>query len=136
VPVVQLSLDADLPPEAHLLIGRSLAPLRDEGVLILGSGNLTHNLGYAMRHGFQGDLATPDWATAFDADVARAAGQQDGAWLARALASDDGQASHPTPDHYLPILYAVGAADPADEVTFPVEGFDLGSLSMRSVRFG
>ena len=136
VPVVQLSIDATLPAEGHLLLGRSLAALRDEGVLVMGSGNITHNLAYAMTHGFRGDLATPDWAASFDADVARAVGQHDAAWLVRALAGDNGSMSHPTPDHYLPLIYAAGAADPGDPVAFPVTGFDFGSLSMRAIRFG
>ena len=60
--MVQLSIDATLPAEGHLLLGRSLLALRDEGVLVMGSGNITHNLAYAMTHGFRGDLATPGWA--------------------------------------------------------------------------
>jgi 4,5-DOPA dioxygenase extradiol len=137
VPVVQLSLDERLPAPAHLLLGRSLAPLRDEGVLVLCSGNVTHNLGYAMDHAFRrGDTSTPAWAADFDADVARACERRDGAELARMLGTDAGSMSHPTPDHFLPLLYAVGAADGADTVRFPVLGFDAGSLSMRAVQFG
>jgi 4,5-DOPA dioxygenase extradiol len=136
VPVVQLSIDARLPPASHLELGRRLAPLREEGVLIMGSGNLTHNLGQVFRAMQTGDLTTPPWASTFDADVTRALGQHDIAWLTHALDGDAGRLAHPTPDHYLPLLYAVGAADPADAVTFPVTGFDLGSLSMRAVRFG
>jgi 4,5-DOPA dioxygenase extradiol len=136
VPVVQLSLDEDLPPAGHLLLGRALAPLRDQGVLLLGSGNVTHNLRDAFGRMGRGDVQTPDWAAAFDADVARAATQHDADWLARAAGTDDGRRSHPTPDHWLPLLYAAGAADGGDAVSFPVTGFDLGSLSMRAVRYG
>jgi 4,5-DOPA dioxygenase extradiol len=136
VPVVQLSLDARLAPAEHLAIGRALAPLRREGVLILGSGNAVHNLGHAIPSFRHGDLATPEWARDFDAAVARACSAHDGAALAAAAASPAAAQAHPSLDHYLPLLYAAGAADPTDAVSFPVEGFDLSSLSMRAVRFG
>ena len=135
LPVVQLSIDGRMPPAGHLELGRALAPLRDEGVLILGSGNVTHNLRYAMTSLHRGDLSKPSWADSFDADVARAVSQQDGDFLAKVVQTDAGRMSHPTLDHYLPLLYAVGAADAKDTVTFPTSGFDLGSLSMRSVLF-
>jgi len=136
LPVVQLSLDSRLRPAEHLAIGRALAPLREEGVLLMGSGNVTHNLSYAMTSHRRGDASTPGWASAFDADVARGVEQRDEGFLVRALESDAGRQCHPTPDHYLPILYAVGASNDRDAVRFPIVGFDLGSLSMRSVLFG
>lgn len=136
VPVVQLSLDARLAPAAHVELGRALGPLRDEGVLIMGSGNATHNLRYAFSSHQRGDRSTPGWAAGFDADVEKAMRQHDGAFLARAVESDAGRQSHPTLDHYLPMLYAIGASTPDDKVAFPVTGFDMGSLSMRSALFG
>ncbi|HVO18644.1 MAG TPA: 4,5-DOPA dioxygenase extradiol [Anaeromyxobacter sp.] len=136
VPVVQLSIDGRLPPAEHLAIGRALAPLRDEGVLILGSGNVVHNLRHAFAAQARGRPATPEWAREFDAAVARALADRDHGALVSALDSDAGRLSHPTPDHYLPLLYVVGASTPEDAVTFPVEGFDWGSLSMRAVRMG
>jgi 4,5-DOPA dioxygenase extradiol len=136
VPVVQLSLDARLPAAEHLAIGRALAPLRDEGVLILGSGNLVHNLRHAFSAMHQGERATPEWARAFDEEVARALERQDGDALVRALETETGRLAHPTPDHYLPILYVAGASQPGEPVRFPIEGFDLASLSMRSVTIG
>jgi 4,5-DOPA dioxygenase extradiol len=135
-PVVQLSIDSRLPPAGHLAIARALAPLRDEGVLVMGSGNATHNLRHAMRNYQTGDFTTPPWAASFDADVARAAEQHDADFFARALDSQAGRLSHPTIDHYLPLVYAVGASDGKDPVSFPITGFDAGSLSMRTVRFG
>jgi len=135
LPVVQLSIDGRMPPAGHLDLGRALAPLRDEGVLILGSGNMTHNLRYAIMHNQSGDLSTPDWASSFDRDVAHALEQHDGKFLAEVARSDAGRMSHPTLDHYLPLLYVVGAADAKDQARFPITGFDLGSLSMRSVVF-
>jgi 4,5-DOPA dioxygenase extradiol len=136
VPVVQLSLDRRLPPADHFELGRALVPLRAEGVLILGSGNVVHNLRHALAAGARGDLTTPEWAAAFDLTVARAAAERDGRALAHAPESDAGRRAHPTLDHYLPLLYAAGAADADDDVRFPIAGFDLGSLSMRAALFG
>jgi 4,5-DOPA dioxygenase extradiol len=136
VPVVQLSIDERLRPEGHLALGRSLKALRDEGVLILGSGNVTHNLHQAFSAHRRGDDTTPAWASAYDAEVAGALDQHDGAFLARVLETDQGRMSHPSPDHYLPLLYVAGAADEGDAVSYPVTGFDWGSLSMRSVLWG
>jgi len=135
VPVVQLSLHQERTPAEHLALGRALAPLRDEGVLVMGSGNLVHNLGYAMRSSRRGDLSTPSWASAFDAEVARAVERHDLDFLARAVEGESGRMSHPTLDHYLPLLYAAGAAGGSGPIGFPVTGFDLGSLSMRSILF-
>ena len=136
VPVVQLSIDRRLPPAEHLELGRKLAPLREEGVLVMGSGNIVHNLRHALSNAQRGDSSTPAWATRFDADVAKAIEQNDGEQLIRLVTSNDGRMSHPTLDHYLPLLYAVGAADKGDAVRCPITGFDLGSLSMRTVIFG
>lgn len=135
VPVVQLSIDSRLTPAEHLEMAQALRPLRDEGVLILGSGNITHNLRHAFSSAHRGDLSTPVWAARFDDDVAQALQQHETAPLARALGTDIGGAAHPTPDHYLPLLYATGASDERDQIAFPITGFDMGSLSMRSVAF-
>jgi 4,5-DOPA dioxygenase extradiol len=123
IPVIQLSIDGRLPAAAHLEIGRSLASLRDEGVLVMGTGSITHNLREAMAQLRRGDRTTHAWAT------------RDHAALVRMGDTDDGRLNHPTPDHWLPLLYAVGAAGD-DDVSWPTKGFDAGSLSMRSVRFG
>ncbi|QRO02750.1 4,5-DOPA dioxygenase extradiol [Archangium violaceum] len=136
VPVVQLSIDARLAPSEHLALGRALSGLRDEGVLVMGSGNVTHNLRHAFSSMRSGDITIPRWAESFDQDVARALEQHDGAFLARVIETDAGQMSHPSIDHFLPLLYAAGAANDRDAVRFPVSGFDLGSLSMRSVLLG
>lgn len=130
VPVVQLSLDWGLLPAEHLALAAGLAPLREEGVLILGSGNIVHNLRHAFAHA--GDDQTPDWAVQFDAAVADALAQHDSAFLTSALDTENGRLAHPTPDHYLPLLYAYGAAGDATP-TFAIMGFDLSSLSMRAV---
>jgi 4,5-DOPA dioxygenase extradiol len=135
VPVVQLSIDARLDPAEHLAIGRALSPLRDEGVLLLGSGNLVHNLRHAFLARLEGEASTPAWAREFDESIARSLSAHDGRALAGAHLTETGRMAHPTPDHYLPLLYAAGASDAADEVRFPVEGFDWSSLSMRAVLF-
>lgn len=135
VPVVQVSIDTGSPAPSHFEIGNALAPLRDEGVLILGSGNITHNLPYAFRNAGRGDLSLPDWAASFDRDVTQALEQHDGSFLSRTLTTENGRMSHPTPDHYLPLLYVAGAAHANDRARFPITGFDFGSLSMRAVVF-
>ena len=136
VPVLQLSIDYRLGADAHLAVGRALAPLREEGVLLLASGNIVHNLRHAFTSLRQGETETPRWAAQFDADVASALEQHDGAFLARAVQGDAARVAHPTPDHYLPLLYAAGAVDAGDAVRFPVTGFDMASISMRAVLFG
>lgn len=135
VPVIQLSLDRRLSPREHLELARSLRPLREEGVLILGSGNLVHNLRDAIQRFRARSPLTPAWALRFDQDAARAAQDRDARALTTLLTTDDGRAAHPSPDHYLPLLYAFGASDDGDRLTFPIEGFDLGSVSMRSFLF-
>jgi oxygen-independent coproporphyrinogen-3 oxidase len=109
--------------------------LAAEGVLVMGSGSITHNLGEAMAQLRRGDRSTHPWASRFDRDVAAALEDHDHRALLRFLDTDDGHKNHPTPEHWLPLLYAVGAAGD-DQVSWPTTGFDDGSLSMRSVRFG
>jgi 4,5-DOPA dioxygenase extradiol len=134
LPVVQLSIDERLAPAEHLAIGRALAPMREQGILILGNGNVTHNLRQFFESLRRGDRSVPPWSSSFDAMIARALEQHDSDQLARALELPEGRLAHPSPDHYLPLLYAAGAADRDDAVSFPVTGFD-GGLSMRAVRF-
>lgn len=135
VPVIQLSVNGHLAPAQHLELGKALRPLRDEGVLVFATGNVTHNLRAAMNSMRSGDNSTPAWAARFDADVVSALEQRDHQALVRLLDTDHGRLSHPSPDHWLPMLYAAGAAGD-DVVSYPVMGWDAGSLSMRSVRFG
>ena len=135
VPVVQLSIDETQPPSFHFEIGRKLAPLRGEGVLIVGSGNLVHNLhAYAWgRH-----MPEPyDWATRFESEVRALLLAGDSKPLIEyETLGPDALLSIPTPDHYLPLLYVIGARQRGDHVTFPVEGVDGGSISMLSVQVG
>jgi 4,5-DOPA dioxygenase extradiol len=135
VPVVQLSIDETRPASFHFEIGRRLARLRDENVLIVGSGNLVHNLhAYAWgRH-----MPDPyDWAVRFE-EAAREmmlAGEQQPLIDYEKL-GPDAMLSIPTPDHYLPLLYVIATRQEGEGITFPVEGVDGGSISMLSVRVG
>ena len=136
VPVVQLSVDARLSPVDHVAIGRALAPLRDEGVLVLGSGNIVHNLRHAFGAWHRRETGTPDWAHGFDEEVAAALARHDGDALVRLLDTERGRLAAPTPEHYLPLLYVAGASTADDPVRFPIEGFDMSSLSMRAALIG
>ena len=135
VPVVQLSLDEAQPASFHFEVGRKLASLRDEGVLIVGSGNLVHNLhAYAWgRH-----MPDPfDWAIRFEKEAKEMmlAGQFKPLIDYEKL-GPEALLSIPTPDHYLPLLYVVGTRQKDDLITFPVEGVDGGSISMLAVQVG
>jgi len=135
VPIVQLSIDETQPPAVHYDIGKRLAPLRDEGVLLAGSGNVVHNLhAYAWgRHAVE----PFDWGLRFESLVRHAiAGGGDGALVEYEDLGADALLSAPTPDHYLPLLYVLGARQEDDVATFPVEGFDGGSISMLAVKLG
>ncbi|MEM9068756.1 MAG: 4,5-DOPA dioxygenase extradiol [Myxococcota bacterium] len=134
-PVVQMSLNRRLAPAEHLEVGRALRTLRSQGVLIVGSGNIVHNLRDAIAR-MRGRDATPRWAMAFDQDVTNQLRQHDHRALSAQLVTPEGRQAHPTPEHFLPLLVCVGASDAADDIRFPVEGFDWGSISMRSVLFG
>lgn len=134
IPVMQLSVYMAQPPEYHVKLGQQLSILRDQGVLILGSGNLVHNL---RQIKWEPNAQPFDWAAEFDA------------WLKEKLIDRDfkavqndfhktkaGQLSVPTLDHYLPMHYILGASDNRDELKFEYEEMQNGSISMRSFRLG
>jgi 4,5-DOPA dioxygenase extradiol len=135
VPVVQLSIDETQPAIFHYEVGRRLAPLRDEGVLVIGSGNLVHNLhAYAWgRH----KVEPFDWAVQFEkrARELLLAGRHEPLINYEALGRD-AMLSVPTPDHYLPLLYVIALRREGDQVSFPIEGVDGGSVSMLTIRIG
>jgi 4,5-DOPA dioxygenase extradiol len=132
IPVVQLSIDGTKAAQHHLELGRRLAPLRERGVLLLGSGNIVHNL---ARADF-GATAAFEWTVRFDEHVQRALATGDDQALVDYPSHPDGPLAVPTPDHYLPLLYVVGARHSDDAVGVVTEGYDAGSLSMRAVRIG
>ena len=134
IPVVQLSIDATQPHAGHHEIGRLLQPLRDEGVLIVGSGNVVHNLP-AMDWG---DPSTVyDWAQRFQDRVRDAIAADDPAPLiAFDAQGPDAQRSIPSAEHYLPLLYVLGARRAGDVVRFETPQVTYGSLSMLSVVIG
>ncbi|HAM50082.1 MAG TPA: 4,5-DOPA dioxygenase extradiol [Nitrospiraceae bacterium] len=135
IPVVQLSIDERQPPMFHYQMGKRLATLREEGVLVIGSGNIVHNLHtYAW-----GDrrIQTFDWAVRFEqkgqdfileGDDAQVVFYQN---LGR-----DAMLAVPTPDHYLPLLYMLGLRKENEQISFPVPGVDGGSISMLAVQMG
>jgi 4,5-DOPA dioxygenase extradiol len=135
VPIVQLSIDETQPAAFHFELGKRLAPLRDEGILIAGSGNLVHNL-----HTYAWGKHTPepyDWAVRFETTAKELMVKGDFDPLVNYDSLErDALLAIPTPDHYLPLLYVLGARKTDDEITFPVQGVDGGSISMLAVRLG
>ena len=135
IPIVQVSMDETRPAQFHYELGRRLAPLRDEGVLIAGSGNLVHNLhAYSWGHHSTGPY---DWAIRFESRARElmSRGEHEPLINYESLGRDAMLAA-PTPDHYLPLLYVLGTQQEGEAVTFPVEGVDGGSVSMLTVRVG
>jgi len=134
VPVVQLSLDASQPAQYHYDLGARLAPLRDEGVLIVGSGNVVHNLG---RIQWAEDARPYDWATRFN-ETARAhlAARKHQPLIDYLSLDNDARLSVPTPEHYLPLLYIISTQDKNDAVSIPVDGIELGSIGMLTAIVG
>ena len=135
VPVIQLSIDETAPAEEHVQLARRLRALRDEGVLVLGSGNVVHNL---HAYGWGRRVVEPyPWALRFEARVRELVtdGQLDALARYEAL-GEDATLSAPTPDHFLPLLYVLAQRDRGEPASFPVDGFDGGSISMLAVRVG
>lgn len=134
VPVVQLSLNIEQPSEYHYELGRRLRALRERGILLLGSGNIVHNL-RLMK--WESGAAPYPWALEFDAWVAeRLRARDDRALLADPHSLPGGLESVPTPEHWYPFLWTLGASDEADTAVFEHEGVDNASISMRCVSFG
>jgi 4,5-DOPA dioxygenase extradiol len=132
---VQLSIDKTKSASFHYELAKKLAPLRDEGVLIVGSGNLVHNLhAYAWgRH----PVEPYDWAVRFEKQARELllAGD-DGPLIGYETLGQDAMLSIPTPDHYLPLLYVIAQRREGEGISFPVEGVDGGSVSMLAVQIG
>ena len=135
IPVIQLSIDETKAASWHFETAKKLAPLRDEGVLIVGSGNLVHNL---HTYSWGNTAAEPyDWAIRFETLARKALAAADFAPLVNYQSlGRDAMLSAPTPDHYLPLLYVLAQHRPGEPISFPVEGFDGGSISMLAVQLG
>jgi 4,5-DOPA dioxygenase extradiol len=132
IPVLQLSLDFDQKPSYHYELGQKLKYLRKQGVLILGSGNMVHNLRVMVWE----DTAF-DWAVDFDERLAQAIRSGDHqALVAYESMGDKAQLAIPTNEHFLPLLYILGLREPTDSVHFFCDRVTLGSISMRSFQFG
>lgn len=135
IPVVQLSIDETQPAEFHYGLAHRLSPLRDEGVLIVGSGNLVHNLhAYAWGRHVPQPL---DWALRFETAAREMieSGNHE-PLIDYELLGKDALLSAPTPEHFLPLLYILALQRDGETVSFPVEGFDGGSISMLAVQIG
>lgn len=134
VPVVQLSLDATQPPQYHYDLGARLAPLRDEGVLIAGSGNVAHNLGQLQ---WAKDARPYDWATRFNEKVrTHLAAREHQALIDYSSHGDDARLSVPTPEHYLPFLYVLGMQGKDEVLGTLVDGIEHGSIGMLAIATG
>lgn len=134
VPVIQLSIDAAQPAAFHHELGQRLTPLRDEGVLVMGSGNIVHNLQtYAWRRRV---IEPYEWALQFEAAVREALERGDPGALIQYHELQGAQLSVPSPEHYLPLLYVAGLRRADEPVTFPTQGIEGGSISMLSVQVG
>lgn len=135
IPVTQLSLDRTLTLRDHYNLASSLKPLRREGVLILGSGNIVHNL----RNFSWAETEAPyPWAERFDAWIAEALRAHDLEKLLefKGIEPELAKMAVPSPEHYLPLIYALAVSDGDDKISFPFTEIQNGSIAMRSVRFG
>lgn len=135
IPVVQLSIDETQPPKFHYEMGHRLMSLREEGVLIVGSGNIVHNLSAYKWTGR--DMDPFDWAMRFENYVREMLMKGEyKSLIDYQNFGDDAILSVPSPDHYLPFIYVLGLCEETEEVSFPVQGIDGGSVSMLAVRIG
>lgn len=135
IPVVQLSMDGTLPPSHHYEVGRRLSSLRDEGVLILASGNVIHAGRGATGQIGEDGLYT--WAAAFYTRLIDCLRSGDHASILDYESWEGGKQAAPTPEHFLPLLYILGVVQPDEPVSFPIEGLErAGAFSMLAVQAG
>ena len=134
IPVVQLALDTGRSPAEHFALARSLRPLRDEGVLVLGSGNIVHNLGMAC---FGDEDGAYDWAVEFDETIRRLIAAGDHAAIVNYdQLGKTARLAIPTNEHFLPLLYVLALREEREPLSFFAEGVTLGTISMRAFRIG
>ncbi len=132
IPTFQVSIDVTKSARAHIEMGQKLQALREQGVLIVGSGNIVHNLKLIK---WREPNANYPWAVNFDERIKKALIERNEQELFSYTndADEEAQLSSPSPEHFQPLLYCFGASRPTDKVSFPYEGFEMGSLSMRTV---
>ena len=131
IPVFQLSIDYSKPPEYHYNLMNDLRELRNRGVLIMGSGNMVHNLSMLSWEG-----KPFDWCIEFDSLISGYIDKGDFQSVVRFRDTGNlAKLAHPSYDHFLPLIYTLGVADAKDRIHYFNEGFDLGSISMRSLLF-
>ncbi|ATZ13344.1 4,5-DOPA-extradiol-dioxygenase [Erwinia amylovora] len=136
IPLVQLSVDVSKPAACHFAMGRKLAALREQGIMIVASGNVVHNL---SRMRWQDEAEAWPWAGSFNQYVRDNLGWEGEAAqhpLVNVMQHEGAALSNPTPEHYLPLLYVLGARAPGEAVSIPVDGIVMGSISMLSVQVG
>ena len=134
IPVLQLSLNLALAPEIHFQIGQKLAILRQQGVLIMGSGNIVHNL---RQISWDENAPAHEWATEFDDWVKSKIIARDFKALFNPTEdSAAGKLSVPTPEHFLPLLYILGGASEEDSINYEFQGIQNSSISMSSIKIG
>lgn len=134
IPVLQMSIYMEQPPEYHVKVGEELRKLREKGVLIVGSGNIVHNLRKIV---WDPNAKAYDWAIEFDEYVKQKIIQRDFKSLTHeAMTTEAGKLSIPTPDHWYPLLYTLGASEKNEPMKFEYEEMQNGSISMRCVSFG
>lgn len=136
IPMIQLSIDGTKPAEYHYQLGKKLAALRDEGVMIVASGNVVHNLRMVK---WEGNSAPYPWAESFDQfvkDNLEWKGEAKDHPLVNFMQHEGAALSNPSPEHYLPLLYLLGSWDGVEPITLPTEGIVMSSLSMLSVQLG
>jgi 4,5-DOPA dioxygenase extradiol len=137
IPVFQLSIDYYQPLQYHLDLAAQLNALREKGVLIIGSGNIVHNLRLSMERLRNGDTRPFDWAVEFDTWVSeKIAGRDFQSLVTYEKAGESGKLSVPTPDHYIPMLYSLGLAGEKEEIKQAYEEVALGGISMRTFQVG
>lgn len=132
IPVFQISIDYNRPPQYHFELAAELNKLRKKGVLIMGSGNLVHNLQRMRMNG-----QTYDWAIEFDTKMKDFIDDRNfQAVVDFQQLGTLANLAHPTYDHFLPLIYSLGLIDNDDEIHYFNDSFDLGSVSMRSLLVG
>lgn len=134
IPVTQISLSTRLNMKEQMALGAHLRQLRQEEILVLGSGNITHNL---RDLDLTPNAKPREWAVEFDERTKEALINRDVAWLRNEKTQHKKlwEQAHPTPEHYLPLLYVFGSTQDNEKPSFPFEQIQAGSLSMRTVLY-